>query len=525
MAKSDEEDNALPPVGEDTGKYLEEAKKGKPRSFLLICKGTKVTYLKVKKKPVKKGELSEARKLGYKGEPYMGVITGQGMDLVFNLATADGYESEPVKDKSLKDFLEEHVQLKCKPSFAIVAVAPVIPFDESDLSHPLIARFVKLGEVISAVLDAQPDLTSELQQTASSIQVLLQDENFNDAQPKLVALEQRLSALQNGEPAPKSDQTPTAQNSATAAPVTSTDPAKAEGQPNNENALKDKLQAALNKLVPQLKQLVGSFPERKVELLTPVAKIKQQLESDDLTSARQGLLDVGQLVKSLMSQATGSVSPDAGNPSAQDPQKSEYENKLAALQPKYEQALAEMLGDPNKFRMVMAYATEQGEAGVYSSAIKALDRLAIAIDTAVASKQKETDVIPEGIVNERKKFLLSCWQEALRVAFSEAEKLIEPIAREVPDEDPDEIVDAIIQELQSLTDDINDAILGAQTASQQNLKPFEVALEAVRETRKRIETHPLMELLKRTNADLGVEINVGAQLLAALQQLETRLAS
>ncbi len=94
---------------------LEEAKKGKPRSFLLICKGSSVKYIIVKKKAIKRSEIAEAKKLGYKGEAYIGVITGQGMDLVFNLSIEDGYESEPCKERSLKDFLDEHADFKSKP--------------------------------------------------------------------------------------------------------------------------------------------------------------------------------------------------------------------------------------------------------------------------------------------------------------------------------------------------------------------------------------------------------------------------
>ena len=120
----DDDDDKLLPIAEDTQKFLADAKKGKPRSFLLVCKGNKVKYLAVKKKPVKKAELAEAKKSGYKGDAYFGVITGKGMDLVFNLSIEDGYTSEPCKEKSLKDFLEEHADFKCKPTFAIVATAP-----------------------------------------------------------------------------------------------------------------------------------------------------------------------------------------------------------------------------------------------------------------------------------------------------------------------------------------------------------------------------------------------------------------
>lgn len=198
MARDDDDDDGLPPIGEGTVDSLGEVKKGKSRCFLLICKGAKVKYLKVKKKSVKKNEIAEAKKLGYKGDAYIGIITGKGMDLVFNLAISDGYESEPVKDKALKDFLEEHANFKCKPSFAIVATPPEVPFDDEDLRNPLIARFLALGDQISQVLDSNPGAEAELKKTTSEIRVLLQDGEFDTAEPRVGSLEKRLQELLGG---------------------------------------------------------------------------------------------------------------------------------------------------------------------------------------------------------------------------------------------------------------------------------------------------------------------------------------
>lgn len=73
MAKDDDDDDNLSPLAENAQKYLEDAKKGKPRSFLLVCKGNKVKFLAVKKKPAKKSDLGEAKKQGYKGDGFFDV--------------------------------------------------------------------------------------------------------------------------------------------------------------------------------------------------------------------------------------------------------------------------------------------------------------------------------------------------------------------------------------------------------------------------------------------------------------------
>ena len=370
----DDDDDSLPPLGEKCDEFLDQAKKGKPRSFLLVCKGSRVKYLAVKKKPVKKSELAEAKKLGFKGQAYFGVITGQGMNLVFNLSMEDGYTAPPCKEKSLKNFLGQHANFECKPTFAIVATAPTIPFDEDDLSNPLIARFVAMEEKISNVLVARPEVAAELTKTVSEIRLLLQDGDFTGAEPGVSALATRLQELLGGGQAATQTATPA---SPTQTPAATSQPS----QSVDNDALKTKLQEAFNKLVPQLKQAVATYPDKKVELLTPVAQIKKQMEAGELQEAKAGILAVGQLLKSVMAQGTSTATP--AQPEV-DP-RAEYERKLAALQPSYAQALTDMLGDTGKFRAVMAYATEQAEAGGYGNAIKAIDRLATAVEQAIAA--------------------------------------------------------------------------------------------------------------------------------------------
>ncbi len=63
---SNPEEKKPAPFGEDTEKFLDDAKKGKQRHFLMVCKSQKVMYLVVKKKPVKETELVQAKKLGFK---------------------------------------------------------------------------------------------------------------------------------------------------------------------------------------------------------------------------------------------------------------------------------------------------------------------------------------------------------------------------------------------------------------------------------------------------------------------------
>ncbi len=386
MAKDDDDDDSLPPLGDKTEAALEDVKKGKSRNFLLLSKGGKVKYLVVQKKPIKSVAVVEAKKLGYKGEAYFGLLTKQGPELCFNLQIPDNDPSltedspGPVIDSKLKGFLEDHTSLKVKATFKWVREFPAVPFDEEDLNDPLIARFVRLTEQVSKALDLHPEATAELESIVSRIRVLLGDEQTRPtAEPKINALESRLGELIRGTSTPSSTSAPSTlpESSASSTPpnaAPAVDPA----------ALKSKLQEALNKLVPQLKQAVATYPERKVELLTPVAQIKSQMDAGDLQNARQGILAVGQLLKSVLAQG-GNANGNVASSQPPNDLQAEYERKLATVQPNYDRGLREQLGDTSKFRTVMTYALEQAAAGVYANAIKALDRLGPAIEQAIAA--------------------------------------------------------------------------------------------------------------------------------------------
>ncbi len=469
MARDDDDDDdGLPPLGENTDKFLDQAKKGQARNFLLVCKGNKVKYLAVRKKPIKKNELNEAKKSGYKGEGYFGVITGKGMELVFNLSTADGYTAEPVKDKILKDFLEEKADFKCKPSIAIVATLPAVPFDDEELNNPLIARFLGLDVLIAQVLDINPAAEAELGKTTSGIRLLLQDGEFQTAEPSINTLETRLQELLNGAPpnipVPPSPLGPASNSQPIppAPPVPPSTTAPTAPAPTVDNdALKLKLQEALNKLVPQLKQAVVTYPDKKVELLTPVAQIKKQMDSGDLQEAKKGILAVGQLLKSVMSQAATTPSTSESQQQAVDPLRAEYERKLAALQPLYDQALKEMLGDTGKFRTVMTYAKEQAEATVFSNAIQAIDRLSVAIQQAITVGAGANTSSGTISIAKLGKARLE-WRQVKIAAMGGIKRFIDKLKEEFGDDQEQQIqLQRAIEKLESIMLDFDDSLADA----------------------------------------------------------------
>jgi hypothetical protein len=113
------------PLDADSIAYLEDVKKGKPRRFVMICKGVTIQSMVVYKKGTVEKYKKQAKEEG-RGQFYHGVIDGQGFDIRFNLLTSDGYEKPPGKELILKDFLKRESGIPFKPTYQLVTVLPEV---------------------------------------------------------------------------------------------------------------------------------------------------------------------------------------------------------------------------------------------------------------------------------------------------------------------------------------------------------------------------------------------------------------
>ena len=109
----------------DSIDYLDDVKKGKPRRFVMICKGVRIMSMVVYKKGTVERYKKQAKEEG-KGQFYHGVIEGKGLDITFKLCRADGYDKPPGKEIILKDFLSTETGIRFKPSYELVDVLPEI---------------------------------------------------------------------------------------------------------------------------------------------------------------------------------------------------------------------------------------------------------------------------------------------------------------------------------------------------------------------------------------------------------------
>jgi len=127
MAKA--KDNEATSLSEETLQGLDGVRRGKPRRFVLISQGAQIVSLVVYKKGALDKRLKEARESG-RGKVSYGIVEGQGVNLTFKLAKADGFEDAPVRDTALKSFLSDEADLSCKPTFEIVETLPPLADDD-----------------------------------------------------------------------------------------------------------------------------------------------------------------------------------------------------------------------------------------------------------------------------------------------------------------------------------------------------------------------------------------------------------
>jgi hypothetical protein len=259
------------PVSEESVRFLEEVKKGKPRKFAMICKGASLVSLVVYKKGNVEKYKKEAKKSG-KGQFYFGIVDGKGVDIRFALARADGFEKPPVKTLTLKSFLADSADLKFKPYFEIVD-EPQLVLDEDD---PLVARFLRWQEAALRACEAHPDRAAEINSLCRQIGSHLDQDQPDPATEKLDQLETLLGGLGEGAPA---------------APSAPTTP---DGQ---------KLSKALTALTPLVQKALSADPTRKSEILAPAASIKELLSQGQLVEAREQLLAYGEFLKGLVAAA------------------------------------------------------------------------------------------------------------------------------------------------------------------------------------------------------------------------------
>jgi hypothetical protein len=289
-------------IDQDTIKHLEDVKKGKPRHFVMICKGVKIVSLIIYKKGTVERYKKQAKEEGT-GLFFHGVIDGKGESIVFNLLRSDGYESPPGKDLILKDFLNTESGIRFKPVYRIVDVLPEVGVGDDDtanfevtyeaagqsseLKAPPPVGAAAIGERLKTLAPhlkkaqaLETSVSADLKQRASEVQAYARQREYVQAGLQLDQLEVLISQA-FAEAAQRDD-------------ASSDSASKAATEEESAN-----IKNALSKLASDIKAAVSKFPEHRAQLTALVARIQAGLKSGDIGSAKLALSDIAAMLDDL----------------------------------------------------------------------------------------------------------------------------------------------------------------------------------------------------------------------------------
>ena len=344
MAKDSDEK-----LSDDTIACLEQAKKGKPRKFVLVNKGAAVVNLVVYKKGSVEKYKKEAKEAG-SGQVSYGVVTGSGMELNFQLARSDGFERAPVKPMTLKEFLAERGDFKCKPLIEIVD-APLVVLDDED---PLAKRFLALQETALAACDKYPNRAAEIGGLCEQIGKLLDADDAKQGAAKLAELEKLLAGLSapaSTSEIPKAPPLP---------PQQTTAPQEKPAAPKNDALVA--ITARITALKPDLEKALAAKQPNAENLKLQVSQAGYHARKGEFKEA--GAL-LNQVEKDL-GKSPASVHPLAGS---WETLRKEAEAKLATFAKSGPPATVE------KLKKILALANTKAEAGDYKQAIQAVNQI------------------------------------------------------------------------------------------------------------------------------------------------------
>lgn len=186
-------------IDKDLQKSLQQARK-KARNFAIVAKGTSCLQLLVSKKPLKAGELQEAKKACKGTEIIKGVCAGDGADLVFRVA-----EKPSVTEVKLKVWIREQTGLNLKARFEVVSEVAEINDEEPDEGTPtappipttapsesmtdITARLKTLKPDLDRVLAGKTSVTAEVKQHATALANAVHQHDYETAGRLLKELE------------------------------------------------------------------------------------------------------------------------------------------------------------------------------------------------------------------------------------------------------------------------------------------------------------------------------------------------
>lgn len=237
------------PVDQDTLKHLEASRKGKPRHFVMVCKGIKILNLVVFQKGSIAGKIKEAKEQGT-GKVFAGTVVGSGQDVRFQLMQTE-YDAPPGKELILKDYLATEADFKCHPSYELVAELTAVPeVDPDDATsgkgpktapptatttptketaattappspelEQLMAAMTKLTPAIQQAVTTYPARKEEILSPVATFRSSVKDGDISGAKAALLQIGQLLKSLSENSAAKAAATAPTSPPASEAAPT------------------------------------------------------------------------------------------------------------------------------------------------------------------------------------------------------------------------------------------------------------------------------------------------------------------
>ena len=334
-------------IDDESIKFLQEAKKGKPRKFVMIKEGVQIDKLYVFKKGPFDRYVRSAKQAGIRGEAFWGVVRGDGVDIRFELSRSDGFEQPPGKEIRLKEFLKEEANLKFEPAYVIVEA--LTPIDETDGE----TSAQEIAGDVNAEEDAGPKFIDLLKKILPHVKRALAQPT-----PESAELAARVREAQDFGRQRKFQQglaTLRLVGQLTKQALAETRSATAATRPAQEYLEQSNRLRSLAQEADANKTSVAN------EIAQRLAEAERLGQRNQFARANRALQRAERWIELAQAETR---------------RRRQWEARLADLEPRYNELASDSTAHSNQMRVIMNYAASQADRKQFVKALAGLDRLA-----------------------------------------------------------------------------------------------------------------------------------------------------
>ncbi|KQP43160.1 hypothetical protein [Pseudorhodoferax sp. Leaf274] len=271
--------------------------------------------------------------------------------------------------------------------------------------------------------------------------------------------------------------------------------------------------ARLAALVPRVKEVVAAAGANAASVKLKVSEAGVAARKQAFAAANalldevQVLLDQAAATGAAHVQRGATEAADGGGP-PQEPAQAQYQQRLSAIEPRYQAALGDRPAEAARLRAVFGYAGEQAAGGAYAKALEALRRLEGMLDTATPAQDS-------GSLAGYRSTLLAC-----RAAVAEVNARIARLKAAISGQAPHdtELADELAGTLGQFNEELLAFVEAAIAGSEGEAPPAAQALKAqVVGFIAQVAADPLIQHVDRN--PYGVAMEIGKTLGQRLESI------